>query len=668
MRSRHPADSFSRAAEAAPRLGVFCLRLSIAVLLFLSGASPRAFAQDKSKAAQPRRDGDAESSSAAQTYTREGVSVEFSIEPATSGSAKPAGPLAEAEATVRFKIFDANGGNALGNLRPTAWLDRRENGQALDARGCREKVQRFLQPDFNERPTVDLNSYFILALNHEPSISVIDPLSGFGGSRLYALVSLPGTGEDWVLSADKKRLYVSMPSVNEVAVIDTAAWKVVANVDAGAKPSRVALQHDGRYLWVGDDGAEAKDGGVTVIDTVTLKVAARIRTGAGHHEIAFNEDDSSAFVTNKLDGTLSFIDVRRLAVAADIKVGSLPAAITFSPLGKAIYVADEGDGMIVAVDGARREILARMKARPGLRAVRVLPDGRFGFAVNRTTATVYIFDVASNRLLHEVPAGAAPDQITFTRQFAYVRSSADEFVTMISLAALDKEAAVTRFPAGQKAPKESPADSLADAVVPAPENDAVLVANPADKMIYFYTEGMSAPMGSFQNYRRDPKALLVLDNSLREGARGVYSTTVRLAGAGHYDVVFLLDSPRLVNCFDLNVAENPELPKQPADSIRVEPLLKDAVVRTGESYGLRFKVTDTTSGQPKAGLEDVGVLVFLAPGIWQQRGWAKAVGGGVYEISFVPPQDGVYYVYFQCPSLGLRFQQNMPLILHASKR
>ncbi len=66
----------------------------------------------------------------------------------------------------------------------------------------------------------------------------------------------------------------------------------------------------------------------------------------------------------------------------------------------------------------------------------------------------------------------------------------------------------------------------------------MLVANPADKMIYYYTEGMAAPMGSFQNYRRVPKALLVLDNGLRETARGVYSTTMRLDAPGYYDAVF----------------------------------------------------------------------------------------------------------------------------------
>src|SRR6185503_4207361 len=106
------------------------------------------------------------------------------------------------------------------------------------------------------------------------------------------------------------------------------------------------------------------------------------------------------------------------------------------------------------------------------------PDGRFGFAVNSATNAVYIFDVSSNRLLHAVPVGQAPDQIAFTRQFAYVRSAANASVTMIKLADFAKEGeqvAVTHFPAGEKAPKDSPVSSLADVIVPAPEEGAVLV-------------------------------------------------------------------------------------------------------------------------------------------------------------------------------------------------
>jgi hypothetical protein len=195
----------------------------------------------------------------------------------------------------------------------------------------------------------------------------------------------------------------------------------------------------------------------------------------------------------------------------------------------------------------------------------------------------------------------------------------------------------------------------------------VLVANPADKTIYYYTEGMAAPMGSFQNYKRDPRALLVLDNSLRETERGVYSSSVQLTTPGVYDVVFLLDSPRVIKCFELTVADNPALPKKVETSVKVEPVSKEALAKAGQNFTLRFKVLDAKSGTPKANVQDVTVLVFLAPGIWQQRTAAKASADGVYEMSFVPPEPGVYYVFFESPSLDLQFNQSTPLTLQVVK-
>jgi hypothetical protein len=87
----------------------------------------------------------------------------------------------------------------------------------------------------------------------------------------------------------------------------------------------------------------------------------------------------------------------------------------------------------------------------------------------------------------------------------------------------------------------------------------------------------------------------------------------------------------------------------------------------GESFTVRFKVIDAKSGGAKKDLQDLSVLVFLAPGIWQQRELAKSVGDGVYETSFVPPSAGVYYVFFQSPSLGLLFNQSTPLTIQTVK-
>jgi YVTN family beta-propeller protein len=648
----------SRPFGAAPLLRA-AVRPALLFALILAALAPAVYAQQAAGGEQPR---------APQRLTREGVAVEFKAEPVASG--KGSGLLEGTETTVRFSITDETSGRPLSKLRPASWIDLRKQDKAPDAKECREKVQSYLQASLGDRPEIDLNSYFILALNQEPNISVIDPLSGFGSTKLYTLVSLLSPGEDWLLSRDKKRLYVSMPLVNQVAVVDTASWKVIANVAAGTRPARLALQHDEKYLWAGDDDAEeGGTGTVTLIDTATLRVSAQIATGAGHHEITFTDDDAFAFVTNRDDGTLSVIDVGKLAKVKDLKVGPLPSALAFSSLAKAVYVASEGDGTITAVGGAGLEVVARMKAQAGLRALRFLPGGRFGFAVNRASDTVNIFDAATNSLMHAVRVESSPDQITFTKDFAYVRSTGSEFVTLIKIRGLgegDSEIAVTRFPAGQKSPRASPFTSAAASVVPAPEAGSVLVANPADKIIYYYAEGMAAPMGSFQNYSRDPRAVLVLDNSLSETSPGVYTTTVRLDKQGHYDVAFLLDSPRMVGCFDIAVRENPDLPKPKGVPIKVEAAAVGAQPRVGESYRLRFKVTDAETNQPKTDLKDMGVLVFLAPGIWQQREWATHAGGGVYEISFVPPRAGVYYVYFRAPSLGVQFNQMPFLTLRAT--
>src|SRR5689334_3829811 len=587
---------------------------------------------------------------AQQVFTEQGVSIEFSALPK---------PIAGEETTVQFKITGTSGGVPLSNLRPVAWLDQREPSQPSTLTQCKEKVQSFLQASFTRRPTLDLNAYYILALNNEPNISVIDPLSGFGGSKLLTLVPLKSPGEDWVMTDDNNRIYVSMPASNQVAIVDVPTWKVIANIDAGVKPARLALQHDQKYLWV------ANEEGVTVIDTVSAKPAAHIKTAAGPHEIAFNDDDTIAYIMNREGGTVSIIDIRKLAAVKQIKIAAKPVALAYSSLSKTAYVAGENDGTILAIGGSKQDVIGRIEVEGGVRTIALPPEGHFGFALSSSKDLLYIFDVSSNRVVHTVPVEPNSDQISFTRQFAYVRSVKSEFVTMISLTSLGKEAPVTRFPAGQRAPGES--NSIAPAIVAAPEEGSVLVANPADQTIYYYTEGMAAPMGSFQNYKRDPRAVLVLDNSLRETDRGVYASAVRLPGPGIYDVVFLLDAPRVVNCFEMVVADNPAYPKKVETAVKIESLNKPAIVNAKEKFTLRFKVLDAKTGAPKANLQDMTVLVFLAPGIWQERELFYFKQDTTYEMSFVPPEPGVYYMFFQIPALELQFNQTTPLTLQVVK-
>jgi YVTN family beta-propeller protein len=130
---------------------------------------------------------------------------------------------------------------------------------------------------------LDLNVYHVLTLNGNGTIGVVDPLFGYGGTKLLAMVPLKGPGADWVKSPDETTVYVSLPDLNQVAVVDASTWEVRKYVPGGLMPDRIALQPDGQYLWVagGGSGERSADSGVTVLNRATLEVAAKIYTGDG---------------------------------------------------------------------------------------------------------------------------------------------------------------------------------------------------------------------------------------------------------------------------------------------------------------------------------------------------------------------------------------------------
>lgn len=605
-----------------------------------------------------------------------GLAVELSVAPVAPAAGVPAGELREgADAVFHLKITDSATGTPVTGVSPAAWVESLVQAPLTESRSCKDTVEELISGSVLSRPEIDLNAYQVLALNDDASISVIDPVVGFGGSRLLAMVFLDSPGEDWVLSADQKRLFVSMPDSNRVAVVDTASWQVVASVEVGTRPGRLALQPDGAYLWVTLEGGGvggSRQVGVAALDTARLQVAARIPVGLGRHELALSDDNRYVYVTSGEDRTLSVIDVAKLAKTGEAALNATPSAMAYSPIAKAVYVTSEEQGVVLAVKGTGKpEVLSRMAADPGLGAIRFAPGGRLGFVANPRINRIYIVDASRNRIVQTGTVEPGPDQVTFTDHLAYVRHRGSETVLMIPLDQVGEEGKsvpVVDFPAGEKPLGQIRRPSPASSIVQAPVPNSVLVANPADEAIYFYKEGMAAPMGSFRNYAGEPRAVLVVDRSLKERAPGVYETVARLTAAGTYQVAFFLDSPRAVHCFDLAIAQDPEvaarrLREQPAV---VEPLFDPArTLPAGQPAKLRFKLSEPGTGKPEEGLGDVVVLAYRPADNWQVRRSARALGNGVYEAEIVPTREGSFHVAVECPSRKLPFHLSPQLILKA---
>jgi len=596
----------------------------------------------------------APSGTPAEAIEREGVRVEFSARPSQPDREH----LREGEfADIQFRLAGSEDGQPLKGVYPGVWIDLtqtadgQQKGASLD---CKTRVGQYLQGLVGMRPLIDLNSYFVLVLNSDASISVIDPVVGITGiTSLYTSIALNRPGADWAKTRDEKTLYVSMPRAGQVAVVDLDTFKVTRNLPAGDMPMRTVLQPDEKYLWVGNN---ADDGGVTVIDTRTGRTEKFIATGRGHHEIRIAADSRTAFVTNRESGTLSIVDVARLEKTADIRIGETPISIAYSPLSDAVYVTDGVSGEVVVIATESRTEVARIGTPPGPGPLRFSEDGRWGFLVNPEANLVVVIDASTNQVAQRIAVGNRPYQLGMTPTFAYVRSLDSERVSMINLQELDRggQVIVNEFAAGSFPPGQINDIAIADTMAQAAQEAALLVVSPADATVYYYMEGMNAPMGAFRNYGHKPRAVQIANRSLKETEPGVYAATIKVPLAGTFEVAFLNETPRFLHCFTMSADVNPAL--RPAhEPVAVEYLDDGFNPSAGSTAKLRFRLRDPGSGQVYADLQDVRVKYYRSPRFNLTEVLATPLGEGLYEVDVLADRAGAFYVYVAAPSLKVQY-------------
>ncbi|WP_392887309.1 cytochrome D1 domain-containing protein [Pseudomonas migulae] len=591
-----------------------------------------------------------------QTLERDGVSVGLELR-----SLAGDGVLREGEfADVLFRVSDSTSGQPLSGVNPGAWLDP-EAVAADQAQGreksCKSRVGVFLKSTIGARPLLDLNSYFLLVMNRDASVSVVDPSVSVGGiTSTLARIDIKQPPMDWVTPKDNKRVFVSMPTAGEVAVIDSEQFKVLDSVAAGSNPVRLALQPDERLLWVGNNASTAEASGVTVIDSQSLKPLKHLATGRGHHEIAFSKDSRFAYVSNRDDGTLSIIDIASLTIDKQLKTGSNPLSVAYSPLSGAVYVADGKDGTITVVDAASQSVRRVIKAKQGLGPMGFSADGRFGIVLNTLENQASVIDAATDSLIHQLDVSAEPYQVVFTKAYAYVRGLASPKVTMINLSSLGegRQPISQGFEAGPQAPRLAGDLPLASSLAVSRDDNAVFVVNPVDNTTYFYAEGMNAPMSGYPNRGQVARAAMVIDRSLREVEPGLYSARIKLPSAGRFDVAFLLNQPNIVHCFtalvepDKSLARHPGVPK-------VEFLLDKSTAEIGSPYTVRFRIVQGQHKTQRSGVKDVQVRYFRAPTSHAREVAALEVANGIYEAPVTLERDGAWYLHVRAASLGAGF-------------
>jgi YVTN family beta-propeller protein len=139
-------------------------------------------------------------------------------------------------------------------------------------------------------------------------VAVVD-VSGASAGRLLRRIKLDGNALGMTLDASQTKLYVAQDNADQIAVIDTASYAVLAKIDArapagllagahtGAAPFSVTISPDGNTLYAVNSGSNS----VAVIALTganALKVTGLIPTAYEPHDITFSADGSWMYIIN----------------------------------------------------------------------------------------------------------------------------------------------------------------------------------------------------------------------------------------------------------------------------------------------------------------------------------------------------------------------------------
>ena len=146
-----------------------------------------------------------------------------------------------------------------------------------------------------------------------------------GGLVLQLVKSVPvGQGpSEMCVSHDAKRLFVSVPSAKNVAVIDLNSKTVVGNLsDPGMQtPDGCVVSPDSKKVYSIDQG-----GNVFVFSVESRQLLKTIPVGKESRRAVFSPDGKRLVVSNSGSNTLSVVDASTETVVNTVKTGKIGRA------------------------------------------------------------------------------------------------------------------------------------------------------------------------------------------------------------------------------------------------------------------------------------------------------------------------------------------------------
>ncbi len=133
--------------------------------------------------------------------------------------------------------------------------------------------------------------------------------------------------EGFDVSPDGNELWTASSDVGTIFIIDLAAKKLSAKIDAKVNgANRLKFTPDGKQVFI----SSLQTGELTIYDAKTRKEAKRLKLGKGAAGILMDPESSRAFVACSSDNYIAIIDLKTLEVTGKLDVGGVPDGLAWA--------------------------------------------------------------------------------------------------------------------------------------------------------------------------------------------------------------------------------------------------------------------------------------------------------------------------------------------------
>jgi YVTN family beta-propeller protein len=225
--------------------------------------------------------------------------------------------------------------------------------------------------------------------------------------KVTKLLKAGSDPEQFDLSANGRRLFISNEDSMKVSVLDVAGGALEASIPAGHEPEGVRVSPSGQWLLVTNE----TDNSVTIIDEASLQVQKTVTVGMRPRSIAYTPDSATAYVSGEGDSSVYRIAVPQGDPAMKVlqlRKEARPMGVALDAPRKRLYVSTGRGGTVAVVGLAGYKLLTEIQvgARPW--GIALSADGRRLYSANGPSNDVTVVDTSSLSVVKKIPVGKGP--------------------------------------------------------------------------------------------------------------------------------------------------------------------------------------------------------------------------------------------------------------------